>query len=453
MSPRPNVRRQTEVCRRKLTKIEVERIRKAAKTSPPEDHDFVWDTEVRGFGLRITKTGVLAYVYQYRTRGGIPRRVTIGKHGSPWTPDSARGEAKRLGGLVNNGADPAAERDAAREIPTLKEFAERYLTEHAEPKKKASSVYTDRLMLRLHILPVLGRKRMTDITTADVTRWHVALGKKRTVEVPVTARTEGREAGKRDMVRGGPYIANRALILVTTMFNLAEKWGVIPRGSSPAYRIEKFKEQARERLLTAEEFARLGKVLTEMRASGEAPAVGLDAITFLLLSGCRLNEALTMKWSYVKKDRGVIELPDTKTGARILTPGAAAFEVLDGLERVDGNDYVFPGARNGRKQKENTHFVGVPHIWNTVRVAAGIPDVRIHDLRHAFGSVAVLGSGIRLTQSLLGHASIRTTERYSHVINDPVRAAADKAASEIAAMLRRGVDVRRRGPECGAGPR
>ena len=221
--------------RGRITKRLVDAMKPAARDT------FVWDELTPGFGLKVTPKGRRIYVLQWE-RAGVPRRYTIGRHGLPgpsglpWTPDTAREEAVRLLGVVAAGGDPAEAKQEAKAEPTLKEFAARYLAEHAKVKKKPRSANEDERLLEKRLLPALGRRKLASISRADVQRLHL----------------EMREA---------PYAANRALALLSKMMNLGEAWGLRPDGSNPCRHVQRFKEARRERFLSEEELSRLGKVL------------------------------------------------------------------------------------------------------------------------------------------------------------------------------------------------
>lgn len=418
---------------------------------------FAWDSAVRGFGVRVTPAGARAYVYQYRF-GGATRRLTIGRHGDPWTVEQAREQALEYARAVAHGRDPAAELGRSREMPTLSAFAVRYLREHVSAKRKPSSLYDYRLLLEVHVLPHLGRKKLSDITRADVARLHADVGRGKLLppcalpasddappadaEAALPARKQAKPGGR---AKGGRYAANRCLALLKSMFTLAEKWGVLADGwPNPCRHVDRFKEAARERLLTPEELGTVGRVLAEAERNHAARAAGLPvpkdeiaepptavaALRFLILTGARLNEALGAEWDWLDTEAGCLRLPDSKTGPKAVPLGAAALELLASLPRVPGNPYIFPGRRTG------SHFVGLAHVWQRVRARAGIGPVRIHDLRHAYASTAVLGgASMKLVGALLGHARVTTTERYAHTLADPVRAAADKTAAELSNAL------------------
>ena len=381
----------------KITKRTVENV-------VPSDRDvFLWDTELRGFGCKVTPKGARIYVLQY-WNGGRSRRYTLGRHGEVLTPEEARREAQRIKGRVAGGDDPAADRTADRCAPTLAEFAERYLDDHATVKKKPVSVAADERNLRNHILPALGRLKLADISRVHVAKFHQGM-------------------------RGKPGAANRCLALLSKMFNLAEKWGYRPDASNPTRHIEKYPERRIERYLSNAELARLGTVLEEAVRAGDHPSV-VAAIRLLIFTGCRRDEILKLKWEHVDFERRCLRLPDSKTGAKPVLLGAPALELLASLPRIEGNPYVLPGAVPGK------HYVGLEKAWRRLRERAELSDVRLHDLRHSFASMgAGLGESLVLIGALLGHADMATTQRYAHLSDDPVRAAADRIAGHLAAAM------------------
>jgi integrase len=381
----------------KLTKRSVEAAKPGARDL------FLWDTEVSGFGCKVTPRGRRVFILQYWANGRA-RRVTLGRYGSDLTADQARTKARRLRGQVADGGDPAADRAEARFMPTLATFAERYLAEHAEVKKKPSSIESDERNLRLHVLPALGRLRVDRITRADVARFHAAMKDK-------------------------PGAANRCLSLLSKMLGLAEAWGLRSDGSNPCRYVEAYPERKMERYLSNAELARLGDVLAEAAKAGEHPSV-VAAIRLLVFTGCRRAEILTLKWAYVDFERGCLDLPDSKTGAKTVPLGAPALELLADLPRVEGNPYVLPGRR------PKAHFVAIEKAWQQLRAKAGLRDVRLHDLRHSYAAMgAGLGESLHMIGSLLGHSLPSTTQRYAHLSEDPRRAAADRISGHLAAAM------------------
>jgi integrase len=383
----------------KLTKRCVEAI-------PIGDRDVIeWDSEIRGFGVRVWPSGKRTYLLKYRTREGRQRKPTIGVHGVDMTAEQARDIARQWLSEARRGGDPANTKREARETPTLAEFAERYLGKHARIHKKASSLANDERLLQKRILPALGRRKLSEVSREDV-------------------------AGLHEELRSTPYEANRLLALLSKMFNLAEEWGFRPEGSNPCRRIRKFVERKRQRFLGPDELARLGAVIVEEeRHRTHAPSV-FAAIRLLLFTGCRLSEILTLRWAEVDLDHSCLRLADSKTGEKVVFLNSAARQVLSSLKREQDNPYVIPGARSG------SHLVNLEKPWRRLREKAGLADVRLHDLRHSFASAgAVNGLSLPLLGALLGHTQPSTTNRYAHLGADPVRQANELVGRYLAAAL------------------
>lgn len=374
----------------KITKTVVDQL-------PPGSQ--VWDREIRGFGARRQK-GRAFYFFAYRANGRR-RWVTLGEHGGQLTIEAARREAEKLRGAIAEGKDPAQVRDASRQAGTMAELARRYIGDFATAHNKASTIAEYERLIRLHIVPGLGSLGVNEVTRADVARWHSAF-------------------------RSNRVAGNRSLALLKAIFNQAEKWGVRTL-ANPARSIDMFPEKPRERLLSAAELGRLGAALDHAQQSeSEHPSV-ITCIRLLVLTGARLSEILKLRWEHVDLERGVLRLPDSKTGAKIVPLGAPAMSVLADLPGQTNSAFVCPGER------PDSHFVGIQRPWRRIRAAAGLPDLRIHDLRHAFASVAAMaGDSLLLIGKVLGHRQTRTTERYAHLHDDPVRAVADRTARRIA---------------------
>lgn len=380
----------------KITKRTVDGI------DPPTSGEVnLWDSEVPGFSLRVRSSGSKVYVVEYRNRANRKRRVTLGVHGR-LTVDQARDLAREIFAAVARGEDPAEERQESRSAPTLSDLAARYLEQHAAPKKKPSSAAADERVLRLYVLPNLGRRKVEEIRLKDMADLHNAM-------------------------RAKPIQANRTIALLSKMFNLAERWGLRPYGSNPCRGIDRFREKRRERFLSAAEIARLGTVLDAEEPT--EPFIVL-AIRLLLLTGARRNEVLTLRWSDVDFERAALRLPDSKTGAKVIPLGPPVLALLAAAPRLEDNPYVIPGRRTGGR------LVGLHRPWVAIRERAGLGDLRLHDLRHSFASIgAAAGLGLPILGAILGHRHPATTARYAHFDDDPRRAAAVRISNEIASAL------------------
>ncbi len=382
----------------KLTKRTVEAL-------PIEAKDyFAWDDEVAGFGVRVMPSGAKTYQAQYR-KGGRTRRISLGRHGT-LTADEARKRARELLGRVAGGENPAEEISQHRRAPTIAALCERFFTTHVLQRCKPKTQSEYRRSLDLFIKPAIGAFKVVDVERRDIAELHHSM-------------------------RGKPYQANRTLGVLSKMFNLAEIWGLRRDGSNPCRHVQKYAEKKRERFLSDGELAHLGRVIAEMETEGGKE--GLDpfqsaAYRLLILTGCRLGEIQTLKWEYLTP--ALIELPDSKTGARRIPLPPAARAVLDALPRDPENPYVIQGHIPGQ------HNTDLQRPWRRVRARAGLLGVRINDLRHTYASNAVgRGLSIQMVGKLLGHTQIQTTMRYAHLADDPVRLAAEQVSDGLAGAL------------------
>jgi integrase len=368
--------------------------------APASGESFVWDDELAGFGVRIYPSKRRFYLVQYRANGRT-RRVALGSHGV-LTVDEARRRARGVLARVALGEDPAEAAAEERRASTVAELAERYLVEHAEVRKKPTSLRNDRLLLRTHILPRLGPVKIASVTRADVAALHHAL-------------------------RRTPTTANRAVALISKMFNLAERWGLRPDGSNPCRHVEKFREKARRRFLSRDEISRLGRALDESEGVESRSAVA--ALRLLLFTGARVGEVLALKWEHVDFDLGSLRLPDSKTGAKEIPLGPEAMNVLASLDR-EHSPFVIAG-RDG-----DAPLVNLNKSWRRIRERAGIPDARLHDLRRTAASAgASIGLSLEAVGQLLGHTQAATTKRYAFLFDDTKRDAAERLSARMAADL------------------
>jgi integrase len=389
-------------------------------TKPGKRDIFIWDADVKGFGLKVTPAGKRIYILQYRINGRL-RRYTLGRHGSPWTPDEARTEAARLLGLIADGTDPSELRaDATKDI-SVATLCDVYLAEGCATKR-ASTVVTDRRNIERHTKPLLGRRTIRSINRADVERFRQDIANGKTA---VDVRTSARG---RAIVAGGKGVATRTIATLGAMYSFAVERGLLRE--NPVRGIKPFKSAPRERFLSVKELSRLGDVLLTAERDGLNP-YAIIGIRLLVMTGCRKSEILTLRWENVDFDRGFLRLPISKTGAKVVPLGAPVLEILASVPRVEGSPFVLPSF------KGNGHLVGLQKIWEKIRKRAGLEDVRIHDLRHSFASVAVAGGdSLYLVGKVLGHRQSNSTERYAHLHDDPLRAVADRAANKIAAAMK-----------------
>ena len=329
--------------------------------------------------------------------------MTIGQHGV-LTSTEARMQAKVQLGRAAKGEDPAVDKATARRGLKFAAFTERYLSDHAATKKKASSIRMDRINLNKHILPILGDKRLDAIGRSDVVHLHHSM-------------------------RNTPGAANRCLALLSKMMNLAERWGERPDSSNPCRHVEKYRENKRDRFLSADELARLGAACQRCEQNGILSKSFLALVRLLIFTGARLSEIQKAKWDWIDWQSGVLRLPDSKTGAKTIMLPAPALDVLSRLVRPTGNPYIIAGERH-------RYLVNVWKPWAELRQLGGLNDTRLHDLRHSFASVGAAGGmSLNIIGGLLGHRQTQTTSRYAHLAADPLKAAANRIAVAIAASM------------------
>ncbi|MFC3087081.1 site-specific integrase [Tabrizicola soli] len=390
-----------------------------------------WDTDLPGFGIRVGTTGGKTYVLKYRVGGGRAGRVrwgVIGQHGA-LTPDQAREVAQRWAAEVAAGGDPAGEKIVKRKSLTVAELMGEYLKSHVKVRNKPSTVaYVSDLVQRIICKDPLAKLKVSDVAEADIARFHARLASK-------------------------PTTANRARAALSKAFTLAETWGYREKHSNPCGEVEKYRETPRERFLSPAEFAALGEALGAadraelvLIEDGKVKPVRVSkwavaAIRLLIFTGARRGEILGLRWEWIDWQAGRANLPDSKTGRKPLMLPPAALEVLEGLERPDsGKGFVI---RGGDYSDPEVPLVNLKDPWGIIRKAAGLADVRPHDLRHSFASVMVAGgASLPVIGALLGHRDVKTTARYAHLATDPLRVAADQVGGVLASHLK--------GPEGGA---
>lgn len=378
--------------------------RRMIDSLPTRDTAYIsWDTDVRNFGVRVYPSGQKSYLISYRTvpgRRGSKKSYVLGA--TMVLPlDQARDLARQWLAAIRQGADPAAQKEALRQAPTVAELAERYLTEYAESKKKYGSLRMDRINVRLHVLPALGQRLVQSITPADIATLH-------------------------HNMRQTPGAANRVLALLSKMFGLAEQWGLRPQQSNPVHGITRYRERKLERFLTMEELARIGTVLHEAERTQTETHSVIAAVRLLILTGARLGEILGLRWAGIDWQRGLAQLSDSKTGEKTLYLSPEALEILRNLPRQAGNPYVLPGRHHGKP------LVNPYKPWVRLCHQAKLEGVRLHDLRHTYASMgAALGLSLPILGKLLGHQQAATTQRYAHLAPDPVYEAAHRVSARL----------------------
>lgn len=356
----------------------------AALQPVPGAQAWLYDTELHGFMVLCQASGRKSYVVRYKTPAGALRKVTLGTV-AELDPGEARELAREALAASRRGEDPTRDRRA----PTVAQLAERFMADHAA-RLKPGTRRNYEILWRRHILPRLGGLRVADAKRSDVARLH-------------------------DAMRDRPYNANRALEVVSKAMELAEVWGWRDEGTNPCRHVRAYPEQHRQRTLTDAEVRRLWAVLDRVEASQEVPAA--QAIKLALLTGCRKGEWLGARWDWIDWQRGLLQLPDTKTGARDVHLPGEAVEILRALPRT--SVFILPGRTGGP-------IGGLTKIWARIRSDAGLPGVRLHDLRHTVGSLGMrAGLTQRQVADLLGHRQMSTTARYINSADDHKRETAD----------------------------
>lgn len=371
-----------------------------ALSPPARGNRVLWDGDLTGFGVRITASGSVSFVLRY-VLNGRERRYTVGKH-PDLTASAARERATMLRGQITTGKDPLEDRRDAREAATVGELCDDYLERHARPKKRARSVKGDEQLIRLYVRPRLGARKVSTITRRDLDEAHQAL-------------------------KVHPYQANRLLALLSKMLSLAVAWGWRP--DHPAKGIERFAENKRDRWLSATELGALTKALKKYPDQRIA-----DAIRLLILTGSRRGEVLSATWdqfdlarrvwtkpSHHTKQKKTEHVPLNGTALALVSKlKSKAIKALGDEKKLKDFPFLFPGDKDGKPLQD------IKKAWATICKAAGLSDVRAHDLRHTYASHLVSGGhSLPLVGRLLGHTQAATTQRYAHLADDPLRKATE----------------------------
>ena len=388
----------------------------------------IWDSSLPGFGARRQKSTAVSYVLFYRTSEGRQRWYTIGRHGAPWTPDTAREEAKRLLGDVARKHDPADDKRAKRNAKTVAELCDLYLRDAESGRlltrrhtpKKASTLTTDRGRIERHIKPLLGRRTVASVMREDVDAFMHDVAEGKTAGRTKTAKTRGLAN-----VRGGKGTASRTVALLGAIFSHAVRHKI--RTDNPAHGIVRPADGRRDRRLSDDEYKALGTALEKADASIWPPAVAVTR--FLALTGWRSGEALGLRWAELDLPQRTGTRGDSKTGHCMRPLSHAACEVLRGVARA--GELVFPASRG------EGVMTGYASLWEKIAQLGRLPaDITPHVLRHSFASLAGdLGYAEPTIAALISHKRHSTTSRYVHVADAVLLAAADAVANRIAELM------------------
>jgi len=352
------------------------------------DHTF-WDAELKGFGLRVRLSGNAlkkSYIIQYRDKNtGREHKPIVGTY-PPMPPEKARSEAMQQLASVQTGNNPAIEKKLNRNSITVKELAERFLNKYVAVHNKLSTQQSYKGRIDRVIIPQLGNLSVKAVSMDDITKLKSNMAKT-------------------------PYDFNRACANLSKMFNLAEEWKMRPLGSNPCRFVKKYKENPREAFLTIEQIKKLFEYLDDAVAKKlESPYI-IAAIKLYIYSGCRPSEIRTLKWEYIDYKKGVILYPDSKTGRKETHLSKNAIDVLQSLPKIEGNPYVIVGKLHG------ACLVNINKPWSRIRKTQGLSNVRLHDLRHTFASLAINKKHSLFTVGkLLGNKN--EAKRYAHLSKD-----------------------------------
>ncbi|WP_334147176.1 tyrosine-type recombinase/integrase [Hyphomicrobium sp.] len=389
---------------------------------------FIWDDELPGFGLRIFASGKRSYLIQYRAAGRT-RRFTIGLHGI-WTAETARQEAKVQLGRVASGDNPSEERQLDHKAITVKELCTLYLADlnaglilgKGGRPKKATTIVTDTGRIERHIIPLIGARRVKDLTKADINKVLKDIMAGKTRVAVKTKKLRGKA-----IVRGGAGTATRTVGLLGGILTYAVEAGIIER--NPAHGVKKPKDNVRKRRLSEAEYRTLGQMLRES-ATIEKYAMTVDIIRQIALTGCRRSEMISLMWTEADTDASCLRLEDSKEGESIRAIGLPVVEYLEERRKTAMGTYVFPG------QGEDNAFGSFPNHWEQIFKDSPLADVTPHVLRHSFASIANdLGFTEVTIAALVGHSKGSVTSKYIHTLDTALIMAADTISGYIQGLL------------------
>jgi len=369
--------------------------------------DIRWDADLPGFGLRVYPSGKKAFVISYRNSEGRQCFMTLGSYGTLTLDAAEKLARKHLAAIQADGADPLAEKRKGSQGETIGTLVNLFLSQHAEAKLRPRTIGEYRRQLETHVLPRWKTRLVKSIKRADVAALHSKIGEK------------------------APTQANRTIAAMSKMFNFAKVKGFLPDdAANPAQGVERFKEKKRDRWVRPAELPKLIEAV-----SAEPNTYARIAIWMFLLTGARRTELLKAKWEDVDFDRRELRFPEdnTKAGRVHYVPlSEAALSILANTPRIEGNPYIFVGKLTG------SHLVNIDKPWRRIRKAAGVADVRIHDLRRTVGSwLATSGASLPLIGKVLNHADVATTQIYARLAEDPARGAMEEHGKQIMKAAKR----------------
>lgn len=395
------------------------------KSAVPNRTTYYFDDDLAGFGLYRTTTGTGTYFAEFRpVAGGSKKRLKLGRAGT-LKASEAREAARKAIANATLGTDLAKSRADERAGVTVAELMKLYIA-RTRIHRKASTADGYEGIAKVNIVPHIGTSKAAAVTLSDVQRMH----------------------GKVSETRG-KYAANRAVAVLKAAYAWGGKRGHVPEGYNPASGVDRYKEKARKRYLKPAEMLAIGEAMIEAETIGLPVEAGdakhapkgqrvvmspyaTAAIRLIMLTGARKREILDLRWDEVDLERGVLRLPDSKTGEKDIFLPTAAVDIIKALTRLGA--FVIAGESAGTKQEKPRADLKRP--WAAICKRAGVTGARIHDLRHTFGSVGAGNQlGLPIIGALLGHSNAATTKRYAHVADEAQRRAAEAIGGEIAAHL------------------
>lgn len=410
----------------KLTKLAVD------KAQPTDKDAFLWDSEVIGFGLKITKLGHKSFVFKYRTPEGLTKRLTIGTYSETMTVEQARKKAKECAVAVHDGRDPQGEKLSRRDSLTVAELLDAYQKSEAFLGKADSTRESDKGRILRHLKPLIGGEFVNQLTAEAVRKAHRDIKEGKTA---VTVKTKTRGLAR---VKGGEGAANKSVMLLSAVYKWALDQTPPLADRNPVNMREAARSGSRERILQdAEEYQALFTTMTRLENEKILRHAVGDAIRLLALTGARRGEIINLLWRHVDLAAALITIPPAlhkagkKTGKpRYIGLANEAVEILARQPKGEADERVF-------KPSKGDGPIALNKPWRQIRKAAGLPDdLVLHGLRHSIGSqLAMAGGSAAELMETLGHSQMATTARYLHFAHRTRSTLAQRAASVAVAGL------------------